>query len=146
MGRVRFYTQNGENYCTLRVEQDGLYLLEGKVRMHSERKKMPPKSNGVSRETMSNAKYVVGADDPDLLEKIVAVLDDLQETFRLDPKGMATLKPSYKKIGCDFSVKYREDWHTDSGACFLEALISYYDTTIAEDNPPPTPLRKGGRE
>lgn len=133
MGKVRFYTQNGESYCTLRVESDGLYLIEGKVHMHKERSSMPPKQSSVSRETMSNAKFVANADDPDLLAKIAAVLDDLQETFRLDPKGMATLKPSYKKVGCDFSVKYREDWHTNSGACFLEALVSYYDETVADE-------------
>lgn len=146
MGRVRFYTQDGEHYCTLRVESDGLYLLGDKVRIHAERSKMPPIKQYASREAETSTEFYARLDDPDCLQHILAVLEDLEYTFRLDPKAMATFKPAYKKSGHELSVKYRDDWHTQSGASLLEALIVYYREVVSEAEPPPTPLRKGGRD
>lgn len=132
-------------YCVLRVETDGLYLLSDKVRLHSERKAMPPKHQGVSSATETSAEYYARSQDPDLLEKLFLVLDDLQETFRLDPKALAMLRPAYKKAGNEFSIKFRESWTSYAGLSILEALVQYYHEVLDENQPPPTPLRKGER-
>lgn len=106
---------------------------------------MPPKENGVSRETEASADYYIRSEDTQILDKLFMVLDDLQATFRLDPKALGMLRPAYKKAGFEFAVKYREDWHSYAGRSLLEALIVYYHEIFADEEPPPTPLRKGGR-
>lgn len=132
MGKVRFYSLDGESYCTLRVEADGLYLLGGKIRVHKERLSMPPKTKSVQRDTERSGTYNATLKDDKVLEKLIAVFEDFEETFRLDEKAMATIKPGYKKSGYDCSFKYRDDWTTVAGKSVLEALLSYYREVVEE--------------
>jgi hypothetical protein len=126
MGRVRFYTQDGEQYCTLRVEEDGLYLLGDKVRMHKERAKMPPKRQPAVAATQESSAYATGFSTETLLAKILAVFDDMEQTFRHDPKGMATLKPAYKKSGTQIGLSYLGEWSNFDGQNILEAVLAYH--------------------
>jgi hypothetical protein len=132
MGKVRFYTLDGANYCSLRVEADGLYLLGDKVRVHKKRETMPPKTRSTHHDTETSSSYYAAIKDDQVLEKLIAVFEDFEQTFRLDEKAMATVKPGYKKSGYDCSFKYRDDWTTVSGKSVLEALLSYYREIIEE--------------
>lgn len=127
MGRVRYYAEDGEHYITLQVEDDGLYLLGSKVRIHAKRTKMPPKreKQGVAVETSTQT--YARLTDPDILEKLLRVLDDFDETIRLDPESMVSLKPAFKASGCQLGVKYRNAWSNHPGKSCLETLMTYFE-------------------
>lgn len=130
MGRVRFYELNGDKYVTLRVEDDGLYLLGSKLREHKERVELPPKSKQVVGRSVSSVETYADLKDPDLAEKILAVFNDIEETIGLDPEAMASVKSAYKATGIQFGIKYRGSWTNYAGENILVALLTYWEEVL----------------
>jgi hypothetical protein len=143
MGRVRFYDVSRETYVSLRVEERGLYLEDQQIRVHKERKALPPRYTPPIAVMESSLDYQERQNDPDLLEKIIAVLCDLEETFRLDPKGMFSLKPGLKSNGYQAGVNFRGVWSNYAGKSALEAVLSYYDEMMEVQPAPPAPRKRG---
>jgi hypothetical protein len=143
MGRVRFYDVSRETYVSLRVEERGLYLEEQAIRKHKERKTMPPRYTPPLPVMESSLDFQERLSDPALLEKVIAVLCDLEETFRLDPKGMFSIKPGLKGNGYQVGVNFRSAWSNYAGKSALEAILSYYDEMMEVQTPPPTPRKRG---
>lgn len=127
MGKVRYYAENGENYITLQVEDDGLYILGIKARIHAKRVKMPPKRDKQGTPSETSTQTYSRLADPDILEKILRVLDDFDETIRLDAESMVSLKPAFKAAGCQLGVKYRNSWSNHPGKSVLETLMTYFE-------------------
>lgn len=133
MGRVRFYTENGEQYCTLRVEEDGLYLLSDKVRLHGKREAMPPKKAGPQSVTQRSSEYAKLLPQEGLLQKILEVLDDFETSLKQDAKGMVSVKPAYKKSGYQVGLNYFGEWANFSGETMLSAILQYHAEVLAEE-------------
>lgn len=126
MARVRFYTESGENYCTLRVEEDGLYLLGDKVRIHSRREKMPPKRGAKIASTQESSSWSTNLDMVEFVGKVLKSFDDLEQTLRHDEKAMVSIKPAYKKPGFQLGLFYLGEWTNISADNILALLLAYY--------------------
>lgn len=132
MARVRFYTEDGENYCTLRVETDGLYLLGEKVRLHRKRETMPPKRGTKIASTQESSSWASHIDVEELTKKILHVFDDLEQTLRLDDKSMVSIKPAYKKPGFQIGLFYLGEWTNLSAENIVALLLAYYVEVIQD--------------
>jgi len=132
MGKVRFYNPERDEYVSLRVESDGIYLDGHKLRPRKVRESMPPQRARLSNVSEGTAAYYARIQDPDVLEKIIAVLCDLEETMRLDPKAMVTFKPAYKKPGYQSGISYAGVWTNLDGGSLLETILQYFHETLAE--------------
>lgn len=133
MGRVRFYSQNGESYCTLRVEDDGLYILSDKVRIHKERTGMPPKRAKPQKEPTTSTQSAQETEDDLLLVKILQVFDDLEQSLKQDEKGMVSIKPAYKKEGYQVGLNYNGDWSNYPGRNILECILQYFREVVEQE-------------
>lgn len=88
---------------------------------------MPPKREQKGALLETSRQTATRLSDPDLLEKILTVLDDFDETIGLDTESMVSLKPAFKASGCQLGVKYRGAWSNHPGKSILETLLIYYD-------------------
>lgn len=108
---------------------------------------MPPKreTQVVSKLTNDDTLMAYGADNT--LFGVKAVLDDIALCVRSDPKAYMTLKPGLKGKGWQFSLFYLNQWDNFYGDTPLAAVLAYYQENLEEaEQPPPTPLKKGGRD
>jgi hypothetical protein len=141
---VRFYADDNDLYVTLRVEPDGLYLDIDKLRTHRKRDAMPPKRQQPQRATERSSQVSEQFELAVLLQHILEVFDDFEQTFRADPKAMVSIKPGYKGAGIQVGVNFDGEWTNATSTSVLGAILQYHEEVLAEQ-PPPTPLKKGGR-
>lgn len=130
MGKVRFYSEDGQTYVSLRVETSGVYLEDNRLSIRK-RKQLPPKTTVTSAVVGNSSEDMIRlSKDVDLLAQIAAVLVDFEKTLEQDDKAMVVLKRRYKKPGLTLSVKYKNDWTDYDGGNALDALLIYKETVL----------------
>jgi len=146
MGKVRFYSSDGETYITVRAEEldvGNKFVFHVKQR---KRRNVPFTAKAKVRAKPVSAIQSF-ENDPQAASKLVAALSDIQSGIDSGDYEAVILGTVFKSDELQLSIRQgKSKWKNFQADNFVQALIDYADELESEMNPspPPTPL-KGGK-
>jgi len=145
MGKVRFYSSDGETYITVRAEEldvGNKHVFHVKQR---KRRDVPFKAKTKVRSKPLSAIQSF-ENDPQAASKIVAALTDIQSGVDSGDYEAVVLGTVFKSDELQLSIRLgKSKWKNFQADNYVQALLDYADELESETNPlpPPTPLKGG---
>jgi hypothetical protein len=146
MGKVRFYSSDGETYITVRAEEldvGNKHVFHVKLR---KRRNVPFTAKTKVRSKPLSAIQSF-ENDPQASSKLMAALTDIQSGIENSDYEAVILGTVFKSDELQLSIRLgKSKWKNFQADNFVQALLDYADELESEMNPspPPTPL-KGGK-
>jgi len=145
MGKVRFYSEDGETYITVRAEELSVgnkHVFHVKLR---KRRHVPYSAQKTVRSKPLSIEQTL-ANTPEALSKVVAALKDIQEGVETGLYQSVIIGTAFKSDELQLSINLgKSKWKNIPGDNYLDCLINYCDDLelLPLETPPPTPLRGG---